>query len=170
MEFLVVIAVIAAAAALLLPVWTARRQQARIGVAREDLRTLVAALGLYRDRFGGYPPSSAPGENAGAEALAESLLAGPGGALLRDEPRLGDTDGDGRRELLDPWGNPWVYLHASAYRKEGVFYRLDGDRQPVEPARKGDAFIHAASYQLWACGPNGTSEAGWGDDVANVNP
>ena len=91
----------------------------RTDVAVTALRALGPRLDVIRAVSGKYPPSglSASGAsndtNCGNEALT---------AYMKNRPRFdelnlttGDTDGDGRAEILDPWGNPYIYFSHEEY-------------------------------------------------------
>jgi len=90
--------------------------------ANHEVMALRIALRTYRRDFGRYPhdrivPSGATAELGMDEVLAYSLgralplgethMAGP--FMVFGEGNLSDRDGDGFREFLDPWGNPWLY-------------------------------------------------------------
>ena len=91
-EILVVLAIIAVMAYLIVPNVIGRPDQARATVAQTDLRTISAALKMYRLDNGQYPTSS-----QGLGALVEPPAAGaaPGGYL--------DTLPE------DPWGRAYGY-------------------------------------------------------------
>ena len=94
-----------------------------------------------------------------------------GGPFLREHTIrtwLADTDGDGRQELVDPWGTPWIYFHNTAYTRGPAYYRIGGRRVQVAPARRDNVYPNLTTYQLWACGPDKTNQSGGGDDVGNV--
>ena len=171
-EILVVVGIIAVLASLLFPALLAHLEGARIEETRAQLRIIEAALSQYQNQFGDYPPSYGEGDNPGAESLLAALCTTEnGGPFLKErEARrwAGDADGDGRKELVDPWKNPWIYFHNSDYTQGEVYYTFKGRRWQVKPVKSGGAFLNLTSYQLWACGPNKTDEAGAGDDVGNV--
>ncbi len=166
MEVLVVIGLVAILASLAFPVLLARKETARIDEARGQLRVIEAALAQYQSRLRSLPPSAGQGDNAGAENLLWYVR-----PFLQPEWARrwsGDTDGDGRLELLDPWGNPWVYFNHADYVRGGADYVIGRRRVSVKPAKSLDAFANAATYQLWACGQNETDEEGSEDDIGNL--
>ncbi len=171
-EILVVIGVIAVLASLMFPALLAHLEGARVEETKEQLRIFQAALSQYQSQFGTYPPSLGTGENAGIEAMLGCLRTREnGGPFVRKHIVKGwltDTDGDGRQELSDPWGNPWIFFHPSAYTAGPVKYRLNQKDVEVKPVKNGDVFLNLASYQLWACGPNKSSQSGGYDDIGNV--
>jgi prepilin-type N-terminal cleavage/methylation domain-containing protein len=99
-------------------------------------------------------------------------VVGPGDADL-----VGNTDDDSyrvargnasdafAREYLDPWGNPYVYIHANDYKdpKGITTYRgTDGQAIEVQPKRlssnMGGAYMCPNSFQLFSLGPNGVQD------------
>ena len=96
-EMIVVLAIIALIAALIVPNIIGRPDQARVTVARTDLRSISAALKMYRLDNGDYPTT--------AQGLA-ALVTKPGG-----EPAPANWSPGGYLAALpvDPWGNPYVY-------------------------------------------------------------
>ena len=79
-----------------------------------------------------------------------------------NESEIGDTDGDGMKEILDAWGNPIEFLrwapglrsliqdgdpaHADPFDPRGVYSDLDGD---------GDADTYAIHPYIFSPGPDG---------------
>ena len=171
-ELLVVIGLLAILTSLLFPALFAHLEGARIRDAESQLRIFQAALARYRGELGDYPPSAGTGDNAGAETMLAHLLTREGGGPFLTEgviaQWLGDADDDGRQELADPWGNPWVYFHPSDYPRGGVYYTVSGKRLQVEPVKKDRIYLNRTTYQLWTCGPNKADESGQGDDIGNV--
>jgi prepilin-type N-terminal cleavage/methylation domain-containing protein len=175
-ELLVVVGIIALLLTLLFPTLRAHFERARIEEMNAQLGIIESGLASYRSEFGDYPPSWGGGDNSGAEMLATYLTttegAGPFVPAHRVEKWLADLDGDGRRELIDPWRTPWIYFHRADYEaaleEETVYYTIDGERRQVVPVKIKDDFRNRGTYQLWACGPNKTNEAGVGDDAGNM--
>ena len=74
------------------------------------------------------------------------------------------------RELVDPWGNPYVYFHNSSYDDGPVtITALDKKRITVAPVRseKTQMFQGLTTFQLMSLGPNGVFDGGDGDDVVS---
>lgn len=96
-EMIVVLAIIALIAALIVPNIIGRPDQARVTVAQSDLRSISAALKMYRLDNGDYPST--------AQGLA-ALVAKPSG-----EPQPTNYAAGGYLDKLpvDPWGDPYVY-------------------------------------------------------------
>lgn len=71
-------------------------------------------------------------------------------------------------EYVDPWGNPYIYIHnrdypsAASYRNaQGVF------KVQAAKSKKTAVFHDLYGFQIWSCGPNGKNEGGEGDDVTS---
>ncbi|CAA9517484.1 MAG: General secretion pathway protein G [uncultured Sphingomonadaceae bacterium] len=116
-EMIVVLAIIALVAALIVPNVIGRPDEARATVAEADLRTVSAALRLYRLDNGDYPTTA-----QGLAALAEKPTTGP---ALRSWPE----DGYLAEVPRDPWDRPYVYR--SPGRAGGFdLFSLGKDGQP----------------------------------------
>lgn len=96
-EMIVVLAIIALVAALIVPNVIGRPDEARVTVANTDIRTISAALKMYRLDNGDYPTTA-----QGLKALAEKPTVPPVPANWSGEGYLGEVP-------LDPWGNPYSY-------------------------------------------------------------
>ena len=94
---IVVLAIIALVAALIVPNVIGRPDQARVTVANTDIRTISAALRMYRLDNGDYPTTA-----QGLAALAGKPSAPPVPAAYPAEPYLPQVP-------QDPWGRPYVY-------------------------------------------------------------
>jgi len=114
-EVMVVIAILAALAALIVPKVMSRPDEARVVAARQDIASLLQALKLYRLDNLRYPTT----EQGLAALVTRPTLAPvppnwkPGGYLER-LPR-------------DPWGNPYQYLSPGLRGEVDVFsFGADG--------------------------------------------
>ena len=96
-EMIVVLAIIALVAALIVPNVIGRPDQARVTTANTDIRTIGAALKMYRLDNGDYPTSE-----QGLKALAARPTTPPIPANWSAEGYLPQVP-------VDPWGNPYVY-------------------------------------------------------------
>lgn len=96
-EMIVVLAIIAIVAALIVPNVISRPDQARVTTAGTDIKSISAALKMYRLDNGDYPTTQ-----QGLKALVEKPSIPPvpagwaAGGYLSDMP-------------VDPWGNPYAY-------------------------------------------------------------
>lgn len=96
-EMIVVLAIIALVAVMIVPNVIGRPDQARVTVAKTDLKTIAAALRMYRLDNGDYPTT-----DQGLKALVERPTAAPEPANWNSEGYLPETP-------RDPWGRDYVY-------------------------------------------------------------
>jgi len=96
-EMIVVLAIIALVAVLIVPNVIGRPDQARVTVAKTDLKTISAALRIYRLDNGDYPTTQ-----QGLEALVIRPTTAP-------EPRSWSAEGYLAELPIDPWNRPYVY-------------------------------------------------------------
>ena len=118
-ELMVVVIIIGILAAVVVPFVMDRPKQARIVKAQADLRALASALNLYKLDNHHYPSVE-----QGLEALVK-------------RPEGNPVPANWNRYLsnlpLDPWGNPFYYLHPGKHGEIDVFSagpngrRGDGD-------------------------------------------
>lgn len=97
LEMIVVLAIIALVAALIVPSLIGRPDQARVTVAKTDLRTISAALKMYQLDNGNYPTTE-----QGLAALAGKPSSGPA-------PTNWSPSGYLEQVPRDPWGRPYAY-------------------------------------------------------------
>ncbi len=112
-EILVVLAIIAVMAYLIVPNVIGRPDQARVTVAQTDLRTISAALKMYRLDNGDYPTSG-----QGLAALVERPASGPTPVNWSPSGYLGQLP-------KDPWGADYAYT-SKAGRFELMTLGKDG--------------------------------------------
>ncbi|MBV8972370.1 MAG: type II secretion system major pseudopilin GspG [Sphingomonadaceae bacterium] len=101
-EMIIVLAIIALVAALIVPNVIGRPDQARVTVARADLKSIAAALKMYRLDNGDYPTTE-----QGLAALVTRPTVPPLPAAYATGGYLAQTP-------ADPWGRPYVYRSPSA--------------------------------------------------------
>ncbi len=184
-EVLVVIAIIALLGAIAYPVIRSIQASSKVKAAKARIESLKLALGTYSAE-GDYPPTwtgrGGNGVNEGNESLLRALR-----ATRRDthfeakEDEVADTDRDKLQELVDPWGNPFIYFHnadlsSSPAEKLAVYYLAGqdgaggpGNRIKVKPRKdpKSGEFPGATTDIIWSTGPDGLNEDGAGDDIAS---
>jgi len=103
-ELLLVLVILATLAAIVVPKFTRRSQQARITAARADIANLEVALDSFEIDTGRYPTSE---EGLGALVEQPARLDGWHGPYIkRGVPR-------------DPWGNPYVYMCPGRHNTNG---------------------------------------------------
>lgn len=93
-ELLLVLVILAALAAVVVPRFTKRSEQARVTAARADVANIEVALDAFEVDSGRYPASE-----EGLKALMEA----PSGLTGWKGPYLKRVVGN------DPWGKPYVY-------------------------------------------------------------
>lgn len=97
-EIMVVVVILGILAALVVPQVMSRPDQAKVTVAKGDIKAIAAALDMYRlDNF------SYPSTQQGLGALVEKPSGSP-------QPRNWNRDGYLKRLPKDPWGNDYLYL------------------------------------------------------------
>jgi general secretion pathway protein G len=96
-EMMVVLVIIALVAAMIVPNVIGRPNEARVAVAKTDVRAIASALELYRLDNRTYPTTT-----QGLGALVRRPTSAP-------EPSNWVMGGYLAEEPLDPWGNPYVY-------------------------------------------------------------
>ena len=97
-EMIVVLAIIA----LIVPNVIGRPDEARVTVASADVRSVAAALKMYRLDNGAYPTTE-----QGLEALVTKPTSGP-------PPRVWPQGGYLDEVPTDPWDRPYVYKSPAA--------------------------------------------------------
>ena len=137
-ELLVVIAILGILISLVTAGAQAARRRGALTKAKTTIASLETAIAMYQGDMGTYPAS---GNAELASALQDDPndvdWAGPYAEFKQDEVKDG--------ELIDPWGNPYVYVSVNG-----------GAPQHREK-----------SFDLYSYGPNGTDDSGAGDDVVN---
>ena len=137
-ELLVVIAILGILISLVTAGAQAARRRGAITKAKTTIASLETAIAMYQGDMGAYPLT-------GNAELASALQDDPqdvdwGGPYVEFKQ---DEVQDG--ELIDPWGNPYVYTSVNG-----------GAPQHREK-----------SFDLYSFGPNGTDDGGTGDDIVN---
>jgi len=95
---MVVVVILGILAALVVPQVMNRPDQAKVTVAKGDIKAIAAALDMYKlDNFN-YPSTQ-----QGLSALVEKPSGNP-------QPRNWNRDGYLKRVPKDPWGNDYQYL------------------------------------------------------------
>ena len=103
-ELLLVLVILAALAAVVVPKFTKRSEQARITAARTDIANLEVALDAFEIDTGKYPTT-----NDGLRALIEErtdVRGWKGPYIKRGVPN-------------DPWGKPYIYRQPGQFNKYG---------------------------------------------------
>ena len=96
-EIMIVVVIIGILGAIIVPTFMSRPDQARVTAAETDLRSIAAALDLYRLDNYQYPST---------EQGLEALVTRPSGF---PEPKNYNPDGYIKALPTDPWGSEYVY-------------------------------------------------------------
>jgi len=114
-EIMVVVVILGILAALVVPQVMSRPGQAKVTVAKGDIKAIAAALDMYKlDNF------SYPSTQQGLEALVSRPSGSP-------QPRNWNADGYLKRLPKDPWGNEYQYLAPGTKGPYDLFsYGADG--------------------------------------------
>ena len=114
-ELLLVLVILAVLAAVVVPKFTKRSEQARIAAATTDIANISTAIDVFETDTGRYPSS-----DEGLKALMEA----PGNAKDWKGPYLK------RPVVNDPWGNPYVYRAPGTHNGSGYdLYSFGPDGQ-----------------------------------------
>ena len=160
-ELLVVLAIIGILSGFLLPVIGHIRNRTKIALAKSMLSQLEVALNEYFTDHGAFPPEKTPALDKCSETLYFYLvgmdIASPNetarrkyrGQRANTKPYfefmgnyLEDYDNDGNYEVVDPWGQPWIYVR-------GAYPGRPGTSRHAKPLH------HRNSYDLYSVGPDG---------------
>ena len=117
-EVMVVVVILGILAAVLVPKVMDRPEQARITKAKQDIRSLEAALNLYKLDNYTYPTT-----DQGIEALVEKPSS--------PEPPNWKQGGYLDRMPTDPWKQPYFYLSPGEHGAVDIF-SLGPDQQPSD--------------------------------------
>lgn len=112
-ELLLVLVILGTLAAIVVPKFAGRSEQARITAAQSQIATFGTALDAYEVDNGSYPKS------------LQDLVIQPSDASNWRGPYLKTTD-----IPLDPWGNPYVYEYPGRHNPSGYdLYSLGPDKR-----------------------------------------
>jgi general secretion pathway protein G len=105
-EIMLVVIIIGALAAMIIPRLSGRSEQAKVSVAQADIQAhLATALKLYELDNGMFPVTA-----QGLSALREKPSGDPQARNWRG-PYI-------EKDPVDPWGNPYVYVSPGAHRSD----------------------------------------------------
>ena len=114
-ELLLVLVILATLAALVVPKFTRRSEQAKVTGARADIANIEVVLDAFEVDCGRYPTTQ---EGLGALLNEPTGLAGWQGPYLK------------RGMPKDPWGNPYVYRSPGQHNTNGCdLYSMGPDGQ-----------------------------------------
>lgn len=125
-EIMVVVVILGILAALVVPQVMSRPDQAKVTVAKGDIKAIAASLDMYKLDNQAYPSTQ-----QGLDALVKKPSGNP-------QPRNWNKDGYLKKLPVDPWGNTYLYLSPGTRGKIDL-YSLGADGQ--EGGEGGDADI-----------------------------
>ena len=109
-EIMLVVIIIAALSAMVVPRLVGRSEQAKVSVARSDIDSnLATALKLYELDNGNFPTSS-----QGLKALREKPSSSPIPTNW-NSPYI-------EKDSIDPWGNDYIYVSPGKHRPDYDLY------------------------------------------------
>ena len=100
-ELMLVMVILAILAAIVVPKFAGKSEQARIAAAKTDIRMLETALDAFEINNGRYPTTE--------EGLA---------ALVNPPPGVRSSESYLKRLPNDPWGNPYNYRFPGTHTKD----------------------------------------------------
>lgn len=104
-ELMIVVIIIAALAAMIMPRLSGRAEQAKVAVAQSDISANMAtALKLYQLDNGNFPATEQALEALITKSASEPVPSNWNGPYLERNP-------------IDPWGNPYKYKCPGANNK-----------------------------------------------------
>jgi len=114
-EIMVVVVILGILAALVVPQVMNRPDQAKVTVAKGDIKAIGAALDMYKLDNYAYPSTQ-----QGLDALVEKPSGNP-------QPKNWNRDGYLKRLPKDPWGNEYQYLSPGTQGQYDLYsYGADG--------------------------------------------
>lgn len=128
-EIMVVVVILGVLAAIIVPRFLSRPDEAKVTKARVDIKGLEEALGLFKLDNGFYPTTE-----QGLKALVSKPETGriptkfPDGGYLKRLP-------------VDPWDNPYLYLAPGQQKRDFDLISYGADGQPG--GEKFDADINS---------------------------
>ena len=119
-EILLVVIIIAALAAMVVPRLVGRSEQAKISVARSDIEAhLATALKLYELDNGNFPTTDQGLQSLRAKPITAPSPSNWNGPYIEKEP-------------IDPWGSPYVYASPGKNRPDYDLYSKGKDQSSDE--------------------------------------
>ena len=106
LEILTVVIILGLLLSIVVPTVIGRGDEARVTVAKADIRSIANAMELYRMDNSHYPSTQ-----QGIAALVQKPSGYP-------EPRQWGPEPYIKKMPTDPWGNPYIYLN------DGVIYEV----------------------------------------------
>ena len=137
-ELLVVIAILGILISLVTAGAQAARRRGAVTKAKTTISALETAIAMYSGDMGEYPKT-------GNDSLVHALQDDPKNVSWQGPYMEFKQDDLKDGQLIDSWGNPYVYVSANG----------------------GSPEHRQRSYDLYSFGPNGVDDQGTGDDIVN---
>lgn len=197
LELLVVIGIISLLAAILIPNIASVNVKAKVSATRALISTIQAGLESYYAVYGDYPPTdlsdlytgTSNGINNGIESVVACLSdQNKGGPFLLgvSNDKYKNLDGDTcstaptnwwfgdtqLREIVDVWGNPFVYFHSRDYDNpaKGNNYsstRIGGDAIAPQRDASTATYYNPLTFEIWSFGPDERNNNGLNNKLNN---
>ena len=117
-EIMVVVVILGILAAVIVPRFLSRPDEAKVTKAKVDMKSIEEALGLFKLDNGFFPST-----DQGLKALVEKPTTG----LI---PPKYSSGGYLKKVPVDPWGNPYVYLSPGLHDQNFDLISYGADGQP----------------------------------------
>lgn len=117
-EIMVVVVILGILAAVVVPRFLSRPDEARVTKAKVDMKSIEEALGLFKLDHGFYPST-----DQGLKALVEKPQTGRIPDRYPEEGYL-------KKVPMDPWNNPYVYLSPGVHSRNFDLISYGADGQP----------------------------------------
>ena len=117
-EIMVVVVILGVLAAIIVPKFLGRPDEAKVTKAKVDIKSLEEALGLFKLDNGFYPSTE-----QGLKALVEKPEIGR-------IPEKFQAGGYLKRVPNDPWGTPFVYISPGVHSRDFDLISYGADGQP----------------------------------------
>lgn len=117
-EIMVVVVILGILAAVIVPSFLSRPDEAKVTKAKVDMKSIEEALGLFKLDNGFYPSTE-----QGLLALVEKPEAGR-------IPTKYSADGYLKKQPIDPWENAYLYLSPGVHSRNFDLISYGADGQP----------------------------------------
>ena len=160
-ELTVVLLIIGVLASILIPVVTGRVTDAKYTQALADIAKMETALSAYELDLQDYPPSGIFNlkrfllhSSTGSANSAPPQWKGPYLDIKEDRIDDNDTPGDLTDDsILDPWGNPYSYIHNRDYINVGT------ERGATNTVLAEETWYNPRTFQIYTRGKNSITNA-----------
>ena len=119
-EIMMVVIIIAALSAMVIPRLAGRSEQAKVSVARSDIEShLATALKLYELDSGNFPTTTQGLSALRAKPVSSPIPVNWNGPYIEKDP-------------IDPWGNMYVYTSPGKHRPDFDLYSKGKDQNSAD--------------------------------------